>query len=529
MPSVFEVVGKAIDMPETARGLEQYLKSGEAFANEMKSGSLGVKMLKDYTHDMEKDTNYWYELDKKLKPNMTPDEHVKSLQNARNFASEVADINHLGTNRNKLSQTLRLAAIEKGPAHANELGDYYSTYLREQSPKQFWTVDPATGKKIQTNWRAAGGIPFASPYKSAEESERELNRKLSYAFLGLVGLKHIPQNLNAGVSLGFRTWGEAWANISRDPIAAEKFAMRTGVLNDEIRREWMNIAAGRDTKWNKMFYMPGFKQVRWKYIVHAAETGRLAGIEAAEEFAATMSRRSELTLGLLQLDPQKILRQGVKLLEEDELRAGAAAADENMFVYGGKTPTSWQKTNWSRRIFLYKSFQFREGKFLYDTIKRALSSSDPATITRTIMGIGLTFTAAGHLIGDMQNIVAGKLPFGLTEKGPESRSDIPRPFGTEEGQYGILNPDERIDDLSHMAAFGIWYSLARAVMRRRTMDYASGPMFALAADLGYIAKDLIERHPAKAVKQILRRTPIAGPAIGSHFEDIEDYLNIPHD
>lgn len=490
------IAGKAgkAELGTEARAL---LTSSEGMLKDTPAGKWVYDTVQKYLGDVKNDAAKLYESDKSLMPNMTPQQHELSMINSKRMAARMNDTLHFGLNRNKLTQAISLAKTQKNIIHATEVGDYASFALREETPKPF-----RTPSGTYTDWRRAAGIKGASPYKSPTEGERQVNDILAYSFLGRVAVPHTMQQFNSAFTLGWRYWGKAWMNpITRGtaPVTAETF--------DEVLRNWRLINQGKDTWFTKVFHMPGFSQLRMKYIQHAADAGRFAAIDAAQEYAQTGSRGAEQTLKFLRLDPSKIRLQGGRLLQEDIERAGHASADENMFIEPGKTPQIWGQTRAARMLSLYKNFQFREGKLIADTIARSLRSG-PKQAAATLATLGVAFPIAGHIIGDMENLATGR--------SPEDRSTEMKPTGNE-------FVDDRIDDIAHMAAFGIWYSMFRAVARHRMTDYTSGPVISLLADLGTSAYQASKGNIKPAIKSAARRVPVAGPAIAAHIDDIEDF------
>lgn len=506
------VIGEAVETIAGKAGKEELgvlarktLTSSEGMLKDTEAGKYVYGLVEKFLGDTKSDAAKLYEADKSLMPNMTPQQHKLSMQNSYKQAFRMNDTIHFGLNRNKITQAIGIARQQKNAIHATEIGDYVSYALREEQPKTFRTL---SGKS--TDWRSAAGLG-ASPYKAPKDAERQINDILAYSYLGRVALPHTMQQFNSALTLGWKAWAKAWV----DPTMRES-AHVTAETFDETLRNWRLIAEGKDTWFTKIFHMPGFSQLRMKYIQHAADAGRFAAIDAAERYVQTGSKGAEQTLKFLRLDPAKIRLQGGKLLEEDIERAGYASADENMFIQPGKTPQIWGQSGLSRSLAMYKNFQFREGKLIKDTIARSLRSG-PKQAAATLMTIGVAFPIAGHIIADMENLATGR--------SPEDRSMILRPtgIGPTEGIGRIFNLDERIDDLAHMASFGMSYSMFRATARHRALDYLAGPALGLLANIGYGLYQTGKGNPNYLVKEVARRTPVVGPAIAAYIDDIEDF------
>lgn len=502
------VVGEAIEKvagPELGTGIRSALTSSESMLSDTPAGKWAYDTIQKYLDRVKIESASTYANDVNLYKNqginLTPKDHEQLMNTARNSAARRNDTMYFGLNRNKLTQAVSMAAQQKNIIHATEVGDYASNVLREEKPKTF--KSPTTGKL--TDWRQAAGIG-PSPYRGSGAVEQSVHGALAYTFLGRVAIPHTMQNLNVALTLGWKSWAKAWDEVNylgRTPQASEYL----GAMFDETYRDFKLINQGKDTWLNKFIHMPGFSMERKKFLAHAAAAGKWAGIDAGKEFAQTGSKASLERLKFLRLDPAKILAQGGKLTQDDIEQAALASADENMFLGPGRTPHFWSMNPDRRFMFLYKNFQFRQGKLIKDTIARSLRSG-PGQAVATLVTLGTAFPIAGHIIGDLENLATGR--------SPEDRSMQMQPTGNE-------FIDDRIDDLSHMAAFGIWYGLFRAVARHRMTDYTSGPLISLLADIGNSLYQGGKGNFKPAIKSVARRVPVVGPAVAAHIDDIEDW------
>ena len=220
---------------------------------------------------------------------------------------------------------------------------------------------------------------------------------------------------------------------------------------------------------------------------------------------------------MLGLDPAAIRSAG-KLSEDDLLTAGYRSADENLFIDRGlKTPWTWDENGTARMLSLYKGFQFREGKLIKDSIKRGMAGG-PVSAAKTLAILGTVFPIAGYIVSSMENVATGRSPL--------DRSHIfkPRPFGV-----GNEYTDQVLDAYSHVAAFGIWYSLYRATAFRRGSDYTEGPVWSLGADALYGGYQASQGKYKSGIKSITRRVPVVGPAIAAHVDDISGVVSDTYD
>jgi len=544
---------------EEASRMGKLLTSGEGEANKSPAGKLLMDMLKTFSGYVDQDAEAigrpnirnlpsWSMTDKAVKQQrqIIADQNATEMKHARRQARDINDDYVFGPNRAKLSQLLYNANKQRGIIHATNLADIASVFLREESPKPFALRDPITGKVVKdpvtgkpqlTDWRKSGGILATSPYKAPREVDFEMKAKnfLGYTYLGRVAIPHLFQNFNVALNDGISAWAKAWVDIIKDPQQARDTAIRMGALWEDTYRDMLNIADGKDTIWHRVFHMPAFNFVRGWELVHAANAGKYAAENAARELLQSASKASKLQLEMLGLNPTDILRRG-SLSAEDILTAGFRSADENMFIERGlKTPWLWEETSGWRLMFLYKSFQFREGKLIKDAIVRSLKSG-PLQSAKTLAILGIMFPIAGEAIAALENIATFRWPF---DKGHPAVREAAEATGEKLGIenipsgkgdifhakfWGKRNPyvDEVLDAYGHMAAFGIWYSLFRAVASNRATDWMTGPGASLFKDIltsSYYGGFKGKFDPA--AKAILRRVPVVGPSLAAHEKELK--------
>jgi len=512
---------KAIEaiLPEKAAGgFEKLLTSGEGEANKTEAGKLFMDMLKTYSNGTRRDSELYLQGATQPLPKWSFTKTGRAQRQAIGASNEAQikianqiargmnDRAAFGTNRVRLSQVLALAKQQGGEIHANNLWDIANTFLREEEPRKF----RVPGIQQPVHWGYKAGITRVSPYRAPQGGEKAIKEFTGWTFLGHVAVPHAFQSLNDAMILGFKPWAKGFAEMLHDYTGAKAFAIQTGALWDDTWREMSEVAAGKETIWHKLFNMPGFSKVRQFNIIQAANAGRFAARYATDELLGGGNvRAAELQLKMLGLNPNAIRTAGSISLD-DELIAGYRSADEAMFIERGlKNPWLWDETAGFRLASLYKTFAFREGKLIKDAIYRSFKAG-PLEAAKTIAFIATVFPIAGKLIAIAENLIAGKSP---TDTGSIAKT------GLKYKVYGHNVADEYVDALSHMAAFGVWYSLFRAAAHNTVSDYLAGPSISLGKD---ITSFIRSKHKVEtAAKTLGHRIPVFGPAIAHHIKDIE--------
>lgn len=466
--------------------LSKGLRSSEGELLKSEGGKLIHDAFKEMMPDLQKtaqgihDTHVqWFNQGRITSP---PDPN-KALE----MAKTLVEPRYLGRSKQILTQGAELANKQRGPIHAKNVADIASIVLRE------------TGTQA---WRAKAGttvdsIKSASPYTSSSELERDVKKFMGLTMLGRVAIPHTMQSVNTLLNEGATAYAKAAYDMATDYQGAKKYATTVGALFDETLQEHRAQLAGKPTWISKLFYMPGFSTVRKGGIIHAAIAGKYAAIDAAEDFVKTGSKTSELALKFHGLVPADVLKQG-GILNQDQIdKAAYNSVNESFFLRDMKTPWIWQQNPTNRLLFLYKNFQFREGKMLQNAIVRGFRGG-PVSFVKTLGILTTTFPIAGEVIGDLSSIATGH--------GLDRDKSI---------KHWTGNPiaDRLIDDYAHVAGLGIWYSIARSTGYKQLLQWAAGPVF---GSLDEVAEGLIgaAHGKTKAIERtVLRRVPVIGSAL----------------
>lgn len=464
--------------------LSKGLHSSEGELLKSDGGKLIHDAFKDMFPDLEKtaqgihDTHTnWYKTGRITSP---PDPN-KALE----MAKTLVEPRYLGRNKQVLTQGVELAG-KRNAIHAKNVADIASITLRE------------TGTQA---WRAkvnsALDIKSASPYTSSSKLEQDVKKFMGLSMLGRVAIPHSMQSVNTLLNEGFTAYAKAAHDMATDYQGAKKYATTVGALFDETLQEYRSQLTGKPSWISKMFYMPGFSAVRKGGIIHAAVAGKYAAMDAAEDYAKTQSRASELALKFHGIEPKDVLRQAGKLTQDQIDKAAYNSVNESFFLRDMKTPWIWQQNPTNRLIFLYKNFQFREGKMLQNAISRGFKGG-PASFAKTIGILGTAFPIAGEIIGDMSSIATGH--------GLDRDKSI---------KHWTGNPvaDRILDDMAHVAGFGIWYSIARSTGYKQLLQWAAGPVAGTADEAVEGLISAAHGNPKPLARSVLRRVPVIGSAL----------------
>lgn len=466
--------------------LTKGLRSSEGELLKSEGGKLFYDTFKDMIPDLEKtaqgihDTHLnWYNTGRITSP---PDPN-KALE----MAKTLVEPKYLGRNKEIITQAVELAS-KRNKIHAQNVADIASISLRETGT-QAWRakVNPALGVKS------------ASPYTSASELERSVKKFTGLTLLGRVAIPHSMQSINTLLNEGVSAWSKAAYDMATDYQGAKKFGTTVGALFGETLQEYHNHITGAPSWISKLFYMPGFSLVRKAGIIHAAVAGRYAAEDAAEEYfkSGGLKRAAELTLKFHGLDPAQILKQSGKLTQDQIDKAAYNSVNESFPIRDLKTPWIWAQNPTNRLLFLYKNFQFREGKIIQNAIVRGFRGG-PVSFLKTMAILTTAFPIAGEIIGDMSSLATGH---GLDRD------------KTIKHWTGNPAADLIIDDMAHVAGFGIGYSIARSTGYMQLAQWLLGPVVGMIPEAATDIISAAKGKPRPLERSLTRRVPVIGSAL----------------
>lgn len=434
-----------------------------------------------------------------------------SMWAARNSSRRIEDVVHFGSNYQNIANMINQTRANHGTIAAQQVADAVSVYLKEGG-----LGGGAPGKE----WRRVAKVGY-SPYTEPGFVENKLKSAARYLFTSRIALPHMSQPLNTILIAGFNNSVKALNDIIKDPQLMLQRALRAGAFEYEHVDQFGQIL-NRNSWYDKVFNQPGFAFLRKWQIVHAAISGEYAARDAADRIlfhpqGSTEFKTAASELKLFGVDANEVLQS--RGLTPDHINtARFKGADEAMFINRNlRTPPAWEHNYGMRFAMMYRHYMFTQSKFLKDSLKRSFAlarEGNPVPFIKTVAIIGSLFPAAGELIKMASGLATGHDPTS-----PEFRANRVKPLENIAGAVGVSAAgldmaDEYIDALSHVAGFGIMYSMMRSAKRNALAEFFIGPYGTTLADLG---QDLYHMKGEELGRDIVSRVPTVGSAASRYI------------
>lgn len=410
---------------------------------------------------------------------------------ARHMSKTDARQQTFGKQHEALVKAVHNIYKESNAGHVNHVVDGMNVYFGEEG-----TI-PWRGKAQKA------GVPVTknSAYQAPRSGERQWKELASWVYLPRVVLPHLGQPLNTLLAEGVKpTLKAASTLISMGREKAMQHVMSSGAMEEEIWRQMAEDAKGGGW-FRKAFHMPGFNFVRRIQVTHAALAGEYALKDAAEDYLkGDMGKDTLLTLEKHGLkDPTLLKEMGVTPDMIDKARF--ISAQRAMFIHSGlDTPYTWNQNFTSRMAFMYKNYAFNQGRFLTNHIKDAFFKGGPQTWLRTLVTLGAVYPLVGEAIKNVESLAVG------------------REF---DDKNELIPGNEYVEAMSHVAGFGIYSSMMRAVKRRALAGYIVGPVASSITDL---IQDIYQQETRKHAtgvnfvgRDITSKIPVIGAPLANEY------------
>lgn len=410
----------------------------------------------------------------------------EAMEKARQVVFDSA----FGTKRQGLLPILQVAKQQKGDVHAATMANAMNTLLKDENRAIGWRSKAA---KM--------GIPIkiSSYYTSPTEGglERAIKTGSHRFFLPLISIPHAFQApLNSLMVNGIADTTRALYEFASNPDAARQLAQDSGAMMQDAVYEHLNIMK-KSTMFGTLLdpLKKVFNYERKLGIAFSAVGGKWSAIRAADEFFATGSKRAELQLKLLGLDPVLIRSQQGILTPNDIEKAAYRATSEIMGLRSQlETPFMWETNAMSRLMTLYKHYGFRQGRLLKNMFVKAYQGEGLVGVTKMAAILGLAFPIAGELIKGAEGVVTAK-----------------NPWSRENQKNNFLN-SEYLDAIANAGGFGIQYSIMRSSRHNHLSGYVMGPHISTMVDL---AQDMMNLRGHSVARDVARRLGLPGRIISN--------------
>lgn len=231
--------------------------------------------------------------------------------------------------------------------------------------------------------------------------------------------------LQAGLMANMKSMGTAFKNLATNRKELESFYLSTGRITDEMGKAMqeelgVGVAQGRASRFlsdmnDRLMKLYLFAPEEQANALLAVGTMRAFAKSTAEEFAAKQTPRlRDLLTRKLGLNPDKILEQGGRLTDRQVRQAVIFSRNELAIGRSIMNVPEFTNSPIGRQWFLFKSFSFRNGKFLKDQVwadaVRFMRTGGQEgrigpLLTAAVMGQGL-----GEVVGDLRALAGGQNP-----------------------------------------------------------------------------------------------------------------------
>lgn len=386
-----------------------------------------------------------------------------------------------GKRKQGLIPILQAAQKQKGIVHASEMANAFDIYFKDQN--SFWR-DMARDKNVD--------ISRASIYKGKEGLvEKTINKYSGVWFLPRIAIPHAFQApLNSLVIDSWAATAKAFVDLAKDKQASYDLALRAGAMSQELMYEFKQNAAGTTglrkllDPLRKVF---GFER-KWGIVVSGL-AGKHSAIEAADEFLLNQSKRAELQLKVLGIDPADVVKNKGLSAEDIDKAIYRSSAEVMGFRSPLETPYRWEQNGAFRIMSAYKHFGFRQAALIKNAYKKAYEGEGWSGVAKLTATIGTTFPVAGEIIKGLEGAALGENPW------------------SQENRKKNFMGNEYIDAVAHAAGFGIWYQGLRSARGNRLANFLIGPHIGSATD---IIQDIVARRGKSVSRDILRKLGLPG-------------------
>jgi hypothetical protein len=473
-------MGGASTIRELGEAIEPLWKSTERVFSESAVGRDLVQFIKN---DIEPTIGKRAEvLTKQVNP-VTNAMHtpVEAMQKSRNEVYESA----FGKRRQGLIPILQAAKQQKGDIHASQMAEGMNMLLRDENQAIAWRGAAA---------KAGIKIKASSSYSAPGHIEGAVRGASRNMFLPLISVPHAFQApLNGLLVNGWADTARAFADFTTDIASAKKLAADSGALSQDLVHEFVNQTKGTSMFSNLLDPLRKVFSFERKWgIAFSAVGGKWSALRAAEEFATTGSKRSELQLKLLGLDPVLIKEQKGILSQADIEQAAFRSASEIMgFRSQLETPYLWEGNAMARMTMIYKHYGYREARLIKNMLVQAKEGEGLLGVAKIGATLAIAFPIAGEIV-----------------KAAEGVLTLQNPWSAEKKKSNIAN-SEYLDALASAGGLGMMYSITRSARTNHLGGYIMGPYFSTAVDL---AQDIMNARGRNVTKDVLRRMGLPGRA-----------------
>lgn len=444
--------------------------------------------------------------------------HHEIVTEASRKAQDLA----FGQNRSAIQGVLKHVEKTVSKNRADILADHLNIMFKEEVDSQGLSRFDRDMRKVpQAMDKDFGYNTPPSPYKRPGPIESNVLRSKNAMLAYKAAIPHLASNLNILISDGFQTYAKALVtNFGPGRKGAEASLLASNAISElwyNSYREKQAFDNGLIKKYapggvgefiHRNMFIPGMSRVRYETLMMSAHASKLAAEEASAQLMRGNDKMALPMLRELGLDASKIKSQRGVLLQDDIDKAYYHGTNTRAFLNQTDNRTALSQQSAIYRVMgSFHNYISSQSQFFRNTFKRMYQQGDFIGIARNIGLMGMAFPVLGASIYESERLLSGNDwddPTGHLRNRLEAT-----PAGLA---YDLLAGKENaassarialntIDNLSHLASFGVATGYVRGAARNNLAGQMLGPVPNMlvqgAQDVGKATK-YDSRHPKAA-------------------------------
>lgn len=396
-----------------------------------------------------------------------------------------------GKNRVAIQGVLKHVEKTVSKNRADILADHLNILFREAPDSQGLSSFDRDMRKGEE-----GGFQTKpSEYRGASFAEG-LAKKHQSLLAYKAAIPHLASNLNILISDGFSTYAKTLAT-NFNPTT-RKGAEAAVLSSNAISELWENgykeklafdngklkqFAPGGIGEFiHRNIYIPGMSRVRYETLMMSAHASKLAADEAVQHLKNGNDRMALPMLRELGLDQNKIKAQKFQLLPDDIAKAYYHGTDARAFLNFAENRTALsQRSPLYRVVGAFHGYVTRQSQFFRQVFKRQYEQGDFIGIARNIGLMSMAFPLVGATIYESERLLSGNDwddPVGHLGNRMEA-TPAGQAYDAVAGRSNMASAARTsintIDNLSHMASFGVATGYIRGASRASLASQLLGP------------------------------------------------------
>jgi len=418
---------------------------------------------------------------------------VKPHHEISSEAAKTAQDMVFGKNRAAIQGVLKHVENTVSKNRADILADHLNILFKESPDSQGLSSFDRDMRKGTPDQKV--NTP-PSPYRGANFYEKNIGRTHQALLAYKAAIPHLASNLNILISDGFQTYAKV-VNQNFNPSTrkgAEAAVLATNAISElwhTSYKEKQEFDKGLISKYapggvgeflHRNMYIPGMSRVRYETLMMSAHASKLAAEEASQHLMQGNDKMALPMLRELGLDANKIKRQNGQLLSDDIDKVYYHGTNARAFLNFAENRTAlFQRSPLFRTAGAFHNYVSSQSQFFRNVFKRQYEQGDFMGITRNIGLLSMAFPVVGATIYESERLLSGNdwdNPTGHLEKRLE---DTPagavydEVAGRQKAGSAAHIALGTIENLSHIAAFGVATGYVRGASRANLAGQVLGP------------------------------------------------------